>query len=177
MNFYQFSVSYSQVSVDRIVALAVVCVCMHAVSVLMSGGLAIFETWTDIAKLCWYKFTLSQNHSQKLKSKVRENIRPVKPPASIVFFSTILFILVIISVFGTEFHSLVVCPPFHFRVKPPSEGVTSCSRVLSTSHHVGTLGANWRGVENHTLVLSQHLRSILSPVPREGGLKYKQTSK
>lgn len=67
---------------------------------------------------------------------------PVKPPASLFLFSTVPFIVVIIPVSSTEFHSSMISPPFYFWMKSTSKGITSCTRVFTTAHLIRMLMKN-----------------------------------
>ena len=64
------------------------------------------------------------------KKKKKRNIKPVKPPARLILFRTVPFVVVVISVPRAEFHSLVTGPPLHFRMKISSKGVSSGSRIF-----------------------------------------------
>lgn len=65
--------------------------------------------------------------------------KPVKPPARLIFFCTVPFVVVMISVPCAEFHSLVTTPPLHLRMKIPSKGVSSCSRIFPNVQLIGIL--------------------------------------
>ena len=87
----------------------------------------VAQSWTWLKRLS--SSSSSQISSMQLQLCLR-NIKPVKPPARLILFRTVPFVVVVISVPQAEFHSLVTGPPLHFRMKISSKGVSSSSRIF-----------------------------------------------